>query len=233
MALFDASKLSNTDIPPEMVSAANTGIDRLRARLVREIRTSIIPKQLIRSSVQIFFQGQVRRALMFIDGAHEEYLAGRGLVAYSCARAIYETVACVLDFCDKLTDHLVKSDFEKTAIFLHARTFAARANGFVEKADGFDNTATNILTQIDRLSRHRPGLRDQYYLLSEKTHPNVMGSLNYFWESGDEVIQFSNNSEQEQVYVIRAVVSAGALLLLMEEEMSLMEKKISKVPHSY
>jgi hypothetical protein len=56
MELFDAATLSDTDISLELITQANIGVDKLRARLVDEIAMSVIPPILIRSGVQIFFQ---------------------------------------------------------------------------------------------------------------------------------------------------------------------------------
>jgi hypothetical protein len=83
-----------------------------------EIITSVIPDLLVRAQTRIFFQGHIRRCLMFIEGGNEAHLSGRDLVSITCARAIYETVACVFDFCEKLYDHLNEGNFEKTAQYL-------------------------------------------------------------------------------------------------------------------
>jgi hypothetical protein len=66
MALFEVSKFSDVDIPRALLVEANSGIDKLRARLVDTIDQSCpIPNVVVRSQVQAFFQGQIRRGLMF------------------------------------------------------------------------------------------------------------------------------------------------------------------------
>jgi hypothetical protein len=231
MSLFDASTISVVDIPPELIVAANTGIDRLRARRVSEIETGILPEVVLQSSVQAFLQGHARRALMFIEGGYDAFLADRGLVAYSCVRAIYETFACVMDFCDKLTDLLVQGDFEKTVCFVAARSFAARSKDFVSSEvivnEVMDNTAVNILTQIDRVSKHLPEVREDYDFLSEKTHPNGLGALSYFSTFEEDTIRFSNNGDEGH-FVIGALVRAGYLLSLMDRAMDVMEVKLAQ-----
>ncbi len=94
----------------------------------------------------------------------------------------------------------------------------------------FDTTAINILTQIDRVSKHFSGFRDSYDLLSERTHPNGLGALHYFWESGDgdDVIKFSNSNRAEQERVIESLLVAGKLLVFMEHRMKVMESKLAK-----
>ncbi|HMJ42414.1 MAG TPA: hypothetical protein VK522_09055 [Pseudolabrys sp.] len=231
MPLFEVSKISEMGASPEIASFANEGIDKLRARLVNEIAVSVLPNRIVKSMVQVFFQGHIRRSLMLIEGGYEAYQSGRGLVVYICARAIYETVACVLDFCDKLTDHLVAGDFIKTCHFLYARTHAARMEGLTGDVDGFGNTAINILTQIDRLSKHLPNLREDYEFLSERAHPNALGALHFFSEdestNEDEgLYKFSNGTEQKPSLSI--LISAGRMLGLMEHGMSVMEAKLAE-----
>src|SRR5262245_30932988 len=105
-----------------------------KRRLVDKIDHScIIPNVFIRSEVQAFFQGQIRRSLMFIEGGHDAYLAGRGLVAYTCVRAIYETFACVMDFCGELANHIAEGDFDKTSAFVNARQYATKMRDCISK----------------------------------------------------------------------------------------------------
>jgi hypothetical protein len=229
--LFDPLVLAG-DADPTSISAANDGVERLRARLVDEIAISHLPWLIIPCNVQVFFQGQLRRALMFVEGRYDAYLARRGLVVYSCARAIYETFACVMDFCDKLTDHLASGDFEKTCAFIHSRQHAAKLEDLVGKEllvnEILDNTAVNILTQINRVSKHFPGFRDDYELLSERMHPNGLGALHHFGESGDDVIKFSNSNKVERDHAIRNLLSAAKLLVFMDHGMKVMEAKLAK-----
>jgi hypothetical protein len=234
MALFDASQFPGIDIESELISAANDGVQKLRSRLVDRIAVSHLPWTIVQANVQIFFQGHTRRALMFAEGGYDACVAGRGLVVYGCVRAIYETVACVMDFCDKLSGHLASGDFPKTCVFVLSRQFAARMEEFIDKqviyAETVDTTAVNILTQIDRVSEHVPGFREEYDLLSEMTHPNGLGALCHFWDSGEDVIKFSDGADQENA--INCLLSAaGRLLVLMHVGMSVMEERLAK--HSW
>jgi hypothetical protein len=231
MPLFDAKKLSNYNVPPVLIERANEGVDRLRARLVNEIITSVIPDLLVRAQTRIFFQGHIRRCLMFIEGGNEAHLSGRDLVSITCARAIYETVACVFDFCEKLYDHLNEGNFEKTAQFLLVRLFAVRSKEFLDNADAdeFDFTATNVLTQIDRFSKQCLGVRADYDLLSERTHPNSLGAVLHFSEEEriDEnrtITRFTNVTSPHNA--IRGLVKAGYLLSLMDTGIDFMQKRV-------
>jgi SEC-C motif len=91
-----------------------------------------------------------------------------------------------------------------------------------------DNTAVNILTQIDRLSKSFTRLKEEYDFLSERVHPNGLGSLHYFWGSGDDVVRFSN--EADRSHVIQSLLSAGRLLAIMEDRMKVLEGELAKVP---
>jgi hypothetical protein len=233
MPLFDVSTLSSEDMPVQLISTVNLGIDRLRARRVSKIETGIMPHDLINSSTLAFLQAHARRALMFIEGGYDAYLAKRGLVAYSCARAICETFACVMDFCDKLTDHLAEGDFEKTACLVCARSFATRSKDYVSREvivnEVLDNTAVSILTQIDRVSRRLPDLelKEDYERLCEVVHPNGLGALSYFSIVEDDGTKFSDNGYEDQL-VIRALVRAGYLLFLMDRAITLIEAKLAR-----
>src|SRR5262249_36780155 len=102
--------------------------------------------------------------------------------------------------------------------------------GFVRKdvieTEIVDNTATNILTQIDRVSKLFPEFRRDYDLLSERTHPNGLGALDYFWESGDDVMKFSNSVDHD--HSILSLLSAGRWLAVMDRRMSLVEAELKK-----
>jgi hypothetical protein len=233
MPLFSSSRLSNSGISGDLISEANQGIVKLRARLVEEITTSAIPDWHIRSQTKVFFQCHIRRCLMFIEGGHEAYLSGRGLISSMCARAIYETVACVMDFCDKLHEHLNENNFEKTAGFIHVRLFATRSKDLLESTNEFDYNAPNVLTQIDRFSKQFPGVRD-YDQLCEILHPNSLGALLHF-SDGEEldeytyVTRFSNDLNARSS--IESLVLAGALLTLMDKGISVTERRLDE--HSF
>jgi hypothetical protein len=224
MPLFDASTLPDD---ATAIAEANRGIEKLRERLVDEIEVPALPPfMLVHSMTQAFLQGQIRRALMFVEGGYEAYVAHRGLVAFACARAIYETVACVVDFCDTLTTKLAQGNFEDTAKFLHNRHFSARMERFVSNVEGFENKSVNILTLIDKLGKNLPGLKEDYEFLSERTHPNGLGSLHYFWDDDDnDVIKFST-IPKDQGGALQYLILAGRLMFLMDLRISRLEHDV-------
>jgi hypothetical protein len=233
MVLFDASKFRGTSAQANNIDAANEGIGRLREHLADEIHTHVIPDWFVRSQTKVFFQGHIRRALMLIDGGYEAYLSGKDLVSIICVRSIYETVACVFDFCDRLYAHLDEGDFEATGGFIHMRLMATRSKELLEDVenDGLDYSAPNILGQIDRFSKHVGGARQDYDHLSEMVHPNSLGAALYFSEEEqiDEdrgVVKFAGVPNTHDAG--RWLVKAGLLLSLMEVAISLTERRLAE-----
>jgi len=231
MTLFDASKLASDSISAEQIDLANDGVEKLRGRLVAEIHTHIIPDWFVRSQSKVFFQGHVRRALTLIEGGYDEYLSDRSLISFMCVRGIYETVACVFDFCDNLLLLLEEGDFEKTGKFIHTRLFSTRHKDLLdEDDDDFDYTATNILKQIDRFSKHVANSREEYDYFSELLHPNSLGAHLHFSdeEEIDEhqaLVKFSKQRETHDVE--RWLVKAGCLLSLMNIAIGVTEERLS------
>jgi hypothetical protein len=99
-----------------------------------------------------------------------------------------------------------------------------------EDKDEFDYTATNILTQIDRLSKHVSDVREEYDYFSDILHPNSLGTLLHFsnHEELDEyrsVVRFTDDNKQETE---RWLVVAASLLSLMDIVMSTTEKRLNE-----
>lgn len=156
MALFDASQLPDNRISVEQIDIANDAVEKLRARLVDEIHTHVIPDCFVLSQTKVFLQGHIRRVLILIEAAYDEHQRRRAIISLMCVRGVYETVACVVDFCEELHRLLDGGDFEKTAYFIHTRMLATRMKDLSKSEDDLDYTATNILKQVDRLSNTLP-----------------------------------------------------------------------------
>ena len=50
----------------------------------------------------IFFQAHLRRALAFLEGGKHALDAGHGLVAVTAVRCLFESAACIHDFCNRI-----------------------------------------------------------------------------------------------------------------------------------
>jgi hypothetical protein len=232
MPLFDISKLRGVEIPIARINRANEGVDKLRARLVDEIHTHVLPDWFVQSQTKIFFQSHIRRALMLIEGGYEAYLSERGLISFMCVRGIYESTACVFDFCDKLYGLLDEGNFERTAAFILTSLLSARSKELLPDNDNeFDFTATNILSQIDRFSKHVDNARQEYDHFSEFLHPNSLGTSLYFSDEEriDEdrsVVRFTNDSGVHNA--AKWLVKAGFLSLLMDAGIGVTEKRLNE-----
>jgi len=88
---------------PELLHGVSVVIARLRGRLVKEIVLPEGPLGLhVPNLVRSYLQGHLRRMLAFLEGGQSEWVAGRPLMTELATRAIYENVATVCDFTDKL-----------------------------------------------------------------------------------------------------------------------------------
>jgi hypothetical protein len=60
--------------------------------------------------IRIFVQSHIRRCLAFVDGGLAEYNADRPIITDQRSRAIYENVAALNDFFEKLTPLILAND---------------------------------------------------------------------------------------------------------------------------
>lgn len=173
------------------IDAINLSIRRVRASLKDHVdNDSIEDTAMIQSQAGIFLQAHVRRALAFLDGGKHALDSGHGLVALTSIRCLYESAACIHDF----TNHVIKlidaGNIPDAVRLAHRRTFAQRFGVKELNTEDFDYTAVHILKQIDALDKVVPNARRDYDQLSEFVHPNAHGSVYYFMQVGDGVVQF-------------------------------------------
>ena len=105
-------------------------------------------------------------------------------------RAIYENVATLCDFTDKLKPLCEASDYAGWTNTSKA-AFSTRIPSFLE-SNGQDLKAPNILSQIDRMTKRYAEFREAYDHLSEIVHPNGLGAMVYFatMSGGEDRIAF-------------------------------------------
>lgn len=179
---------TKNEVPPddpmyEHVDDINRSIDRVRSFLIEEVDIgSIEDMPMLRGQVEIFFQAHLRRALAFLEGGKQALDAGHGLVAITAVRCLFESAACIHDFCNRIIRLIDDGNIPDAVRLAHVRSFALRFEVKERNTDLYDYTAVNILTQIDALSRTVPDARRCYDQLSEVVHPNAFGALYYFLE---------------------------------------------------
>jgi hypothetical protein len=97
-----------TQIPPdtamfEHIDAISQSINRVRSALKDNVEMDPLNDvSMIRGQAEIFFQSHLRRALAFLDGGKHALDAGYGLLALTAIRCLYESAACIHDFCNQV-----------------------------------------------------------------------------------------------------------------------------------
>ncbi len=227
MAVFDESQLP-PGMPEELLHGVNGVVARLRGKLVKEI---VLPEGLlglrVPNLVRGYLQAHLRRMLTFLEGGHAEYLAGRPLMTELATRAIYENVASLCDFTDKLKPLCDAVDYAGIEKHVSKAAFVTRIPSFLESSSA-DLKAPNILTQIDRMTTRYTGFREAYDHLSDIVHPNGLGAVVYFARMPGDLISFVDNAVTPE-RAIHSLFVAAFLLAFVEVEMNIAEAGLQKV----
>jgi hypothetical protein len=179
MPRFDHTAFTDGNIDRDTVDSANAIVYHARSLLVAQIDTrGPTLGYTVAAYANSYFQAHMRRALEFLDGGLDELNNGRALVTATCARSVLESIACFHDFCRRLSLILDEGDTFKTLTFITGQAFATRLTPLHD--EDRSNVATNIMTQLDKLNKSTPGLREVYDHLSEVVHPNGLGAAAYF-----------------------------------------------------
>jgi hypothetical protein len=187
MPLLDPTTIPNHVVSEGGVTHVNAIFDRLQAQRVDQMQIAESGSGFrLSSMIRAYTQAHLRRSLMFIEGARDEFFSGRGLVALASVRAIFENVAAYCDFERQLQTLVSEGDIRKIHGFVRSRAFATRKENLIEHAGTDAVRAINILTQIDKMKPLRASYRDDYDHLCELTHPNGLGALVYFQSFGGE-----------------------------------------------
>jgi hypothetical protein len=227
MPLFDASHLP-PGMPVEVMHVVNTVIAGLRGRLVNEIVLPEGPLGLrVPNLVRGYLQAHLRRMLTFLDGGHAEYLAGRPLMTELATRAIYENVANLCDFTDKLKPLCEAVDCDGIEKHLTKAAFVTRVPAFLENL-GQDLKAPNILTQIDKMTKRVTRFREAYDHLSDIVHPNGLGAIVYYARMPGDLISFVDDAVTPE-RAMHSLFCAAFLLAFVEIELAAAEQALQKV----
>lgn len=149
MPLFDRNKPSG-EITSEIIDEANSVVERLWALRVTQIAlpepvTGLRAPNLVRC----YLQAHLRRCLMFLQAGAAAMEAGRPLATELCTRAIYENIATICDFTDKLKPLCESIDYLGVEQLVTKATFVTRIPSFITR-HGDDVKAPQILNQIDK-----------------------------------------------------------------------------------
>lgn len=160
----------------EHIDSINQSISQVRSALKDSVDMDPLDDiSMIRGQADLFFQAHLRRALAFLDGGKYALDAGHGLVALTAIRCLYESAACIHDFCNHVIKLIDAGNVPDAVRLAHQRSLAQR----FEVKEIYDYTAVNILKQIDALDKVVRQARRDYDQLSEFVHPNAHGSVLY------------------------------------------------------
>jgi len=215
--LFDPAAVPTDVVSAKGVAHVNWIVHRLRARRIDRLEIQE-PDSRFRTSnmIRAYNQAHLRRCLMFMEAAHALVYSGRGLVALSAIRSIYETVANFLHFESALQALLAEGDLVKIYDFVRARAYATRLPDLVKNLGAKE--AVSVLTQIDKMKAVLPNARDDYDYLCEHTHPNAFGGILYFGNPGnpEDIIRFTDSGPGPNDD-LKWVLVGGNLLMHFEQ----------------
>ncbi|QDL97939.1 hypothetical protein FLL57_11720 [Rhodopseudomonas palustris] len=218
--MFDKTQISSDTAMFDQIDAINLYIDRVRQTLKDSVNMDPLDDvSMIRGQAEVFFQAHIRRALAFLDGGKHALDAGHGLIALTAVRCLYESAACVHDFCNQVIK-LIDTDRVVDAVALaHQRSLAQRFEVKKKNTDLYDYTAVSILKQIDAMDKIVPHARRDYDQLSEFVHPNAYGSVYYFMQpTADQSIEFGS-PENERSQTMGLFLSGASLFSLIEGDL--------------
>ncbi|QIP05984.1 hypothetical protein [Bradyrhizobium symbiodeficiens] len=229
MPLFDHATFTDGNIDRETIDSANAIVDHVRSLLVDQIDTrGPTLGYTVAAYANSYFQAHMRRALEFLDGGMEELENGRALITAACARSILESVACFHDFCRRLTLILDEGDTVKALNFITGQAFATKLTQLHDQDRS--NVATNIVTQLDRLNKTVPGLREVYDQLSEVTHPNGLGAAAHFVHlDANTGVACFGPSDRHQANMVRLLGVAHFLGQMVQDMRALSERMIAYI----
>jgi hypothetical protein len=214
-----------TEMPPdtpmfEHIDAINQSINRVRSALKDCVDMDPLNDiSMIQGQAEIFFQSHLRRALAFLDGGKHALDAGHGLVALTAIRCLYESAACIHDFCNHVIKLIDAGNVPDAVRLAHQRSLAQRFEVRKKNTVDYDYTAVNILKQIDALDKVVPQARRDYDQLSEFVHPNAHGSVYYFIQPGDgDTIGFGTPTD-ERARTMGLFLAGASLFSLIDSDL--------------
>jgi hypothetical protein len=218
--MFDKTQISPDTAMFEYIEAINLYINRVRSALKDHVDMDPLDDvSMIRGQAEIFFQAHLRRALAFLDGGKYALDAGHGLVALTSIRCLYESAACIHDFCNQVIKLIDTGNMPDAVRLAHQRSLAQRFEVKEKNTDMYDYTAVNILKQIDALDKVVPQARRDYDQLSEFVHPNAHGTVYYFIQPADsDAIGFGTPKDQH-TRTLGLFLSGASLFSLIDGDL--------------
>lgn len=217
MPTFDPDKRPYS-LSPESIAFANRAVDFIRSRTLTSIPMSEPNGFRMGNKIQIFLQAHLRRCLAFVDGGLAEYHAKRPIITDQCTRAIYENIAALDDFVQKLRTMILGNDFQAIDNHLQKAAFGTRVTKWLELPDA--QQSINIMTQLKKILNDSEW--NAYETLCDVVHPNGLGAVVYFVRVNDDVATiFDAGIDVEKAYA--SLVLACSKLLLVQHVIELLD----------
>lgn len=181
MPLFERSRVPLDVFSSEALDQLDQLVDGLREQqvallVVPELTTGFRVPGMIRALSQSY----VRRCIELADASallcHTQHWLGAIVVA----RSLLETIAASRHVVSKLDELVESEDIEAVHDFVHGASFSTRLPQLINKVDSKLITATNILTQIEKMKSDSEEIKDDYDHLCEYSHPNSIGTFLFF-----------------------------------------------------
>jgi hypothetical protein len=165
--------------------------------------------------------------LTFLDGGLAEYVAGRPLMTELATRAIYENVANLCDFTERLKPLCDELDFVGIDDHIMTAAFVTRIPSFLEQ-QGDSLKAPHILKQIDKMVKRAPTFRQAYDHLSDLVHPNGLGAVVYFSTIENNTMKFVDDAVELR-RPVESLFLAAVLFAFVELEVNDIESRLQKL----
>jgi hypothetical protein len=176
---FDVPRYLGAD-DTETLIAVNESLARLRDRRVKQLDAAGYGSKLA-WKLRVFEEVKLYRVVALTESLALNWNHGNMLGCYLPARALIETIAIILDLEHELVRLVPEKDVPAIDQVLMNRTFATRLTDWITNDPS--THAVNVLTLIDRLDKRLiRGVRDHYDRMSERCHPNYLGSHAMFSE---------------------------------------------------
>jgi hypothetical protein len=227
MPLFDRDH-PLADIPADAIDSANLVYERLKSRKVTEIVLAepetglIVPNQ-----VRTYLQAHLRRCLTFVEAGAAEINADRPLAAELCSRALYENVATICDFADRIKPLCEAIDYKGLQEHVSNAAFITRIPAFLA-VHGNEVYAPQILDLIDAMKKRYPEYRNAYDHLSDIVHPNGLGAVVYFTKVEPGISRFVDDAITPD-RALGSLICATLLLLFVELAFTQTEERLIKL----
>jgi aspartyl-tRNA(Asn)/glutamyl-tRNA(Gln) amidotransferase subunit B len=211
----------------EAVSHFNSCADRLAMLRVGEVKHSGVLRSRAAWNLAALQQVLLFRIVALIDGIAIAWNSRATLSAYLTARALTETIAVLAEYEREVAALLAKKDIDGLETLVLAGVFSSRDCEVVGRAP--DVKAKNVLTWLDSFDKKNQGAREYYNGLSERCHPNSLGTTYMFarLDLGTETYRLSDERDPDKNGLM--ILPALGFLQPAELAMTELSSSISRV----